>query len=485
MRIEDTSLSPRHYWVDPKVVELFRRWKSEYARESGANEADFHSFVFNRPELVTCVLGEEQSIAWRKETTLSTKNRLDLVVLFYGRSQYDLIECKGPSQPIIKKSETTRYLDKSLNQLAKYRKAFSEGRASDHRFRSLNENPARLILIGDVDGKLPVPDESALLKKELESRPLWRDDFERELLIVTTWDMVLEKALEKAKQIEEAGVVITTSRWCNNVVKDVLGNFAWGRKKRISLPSIDEFMARASGRYELQDSLTLVEARAKAILGLLRELQVSPGSELDTRYLNGQLQLADWMLYEGNGDMPIGQWEHRSTADARDILTKSTHLWTAIIGRLLKALAKDSSEDVLGRTSHVLRYAPEDAKKLLLDDRPVRDRWRFPDPETFATEPLRRPALVSFIHLGYCLAHHGDSEAIVFMNRAAATPHVVNDVAQWNTLHAKQNPENLVIELRKKAEKPTKDQKAFLPWHKAILEATESMLRQLTKCRLS
>jgi hypothetical protein len=270
-----------------------------------------------------------------------------------------------------------------------------------------------------------------------------------------------------------------TSRWCNNVVKDVLGNLAWDkRKKRIYLPSLDEFMARVSGRYALQDSRASVEARATAVINVLKELQVPPNRELDPCSLNSQLQLADWLLYEENGDMPCGQWEHGSTYGALNILATSSALWEAIAGRLLKALAKDRSEDVIGRTSHVLRSAPESAKRLLLNDRAVRKKWKFPNPEALATEPFRRH-LRNFAEIGYCMALHGDAEAIGFMNQAAAIPHVVHDLARWNSLHSKRNPSELMGSLQRKVEAPTENEKPIVPWHKAILEATESVFRQL------
>lgn len=469
----------RHYLVDPKVVREFRRRFSRYARASGANEADFHSFVFNHPELVTCYLGEEQSIAWRKEPTFSTKDRLDMLVLFYGRSQCDLIECKGPRQPIIGEHGTTRHLNASLAQLVRYRNAFMNGRASDRRLRTQSKNQPRLILIGDRQIPIPLPEQAALLKAELEGSPQWKREFAQGLLIVTTWDLLAYEVEDKAKK---AGFV-KTSRWCNNVVKDVLGNFALDRnRRRTSLPSIDEFMEQASDWYDLKGSMTSVKARVTSVIDVLKQLPVLQNRELNPQSLNSQLQIADWMLYEENGDMPCGQWDHSSTYGALDILAKSPLLWTAITGRLLKALAEDSSEDVLGRTSHVLRYAPGRAKKLLLDNRAIRKKWKFPDMEELASEP-KRPAVAIFIQLGYCLAHHGDSEAIAFMNRAAATPDVLNDLARWNTLHAKRNPEKLLKALRRKAEEPTADQKPFLPWHKAILEATEFVFRQLKKSR--
>jgi len=56
MSSEDTSPSPRRYQVDPQAVLEFRRWLSASARASGASELDFHSFVFNHPELVACCL---------------------------------------------------------------------------------------------------------------------------------------------------------------------------------------------------------------------------------------------------------------------------------------------------------------------------------------------------------------------------------------------------------------------------------------------
>ena len=482
MPFEGTSPSLRHYQVDPKFVEQIRRCRSDYARASGASETDFHSSVFNHPELVTCYLGEEQSVAFRKELRFSTGVCVDLFVLFYGRSRCDLIECKGPNEPIIGEHGTTSHLDASLSQLERYRDAFTSGLACDHRFHVYTENRPRLVLIGDVDKRvsIPVPDQGELLEKALQSNQHWKYDYDRDLLIVTTWDMLEEKA----RDAEKTGP-IATSRWCNNVVKDVLGNFAWDKHKHwTSLPSLDQFMERASGTYDLQDSRTLVEARATAVIDVLKQLRGSLDRELDPHFLNSQLQLADWLLYENNGDMPCGQWDHSSTYGALDILAKSPFMWTAITGHLLKALAEDSSEDVLGRTSHVLRYAPEHVKKLLVDDRTVRDKWKFPDPEELATEPLR-PNLVNFIQVGYCLAHHGAEEAVVFMNQAAATPRVVNDLAQWNTLHAKEDPEKLMQSLRQKVEAPTENHRPFLPWHKAIFEATGSRLEQLQKFQQS
>src|SRR5215470_9583412 len=113
MPFDDTNPSQWYYLVDPKAVFEFRRRLSDFARASRANEGDFHSFVFYHPEVVACYLGEEQSVAWSKEATFSTRKRLDLFVSFYGRSRCDLIECKGPRQPLIGKRRTTSHLDKS------------------------------------------------------------------------------------------------------------------------------------------------------------------------------------------------------------------------------------------------------------------------------------------------------------------------------------------------------------------------------------
>jgi hypothetical protein len=476
MPLEDTNSSLRHYQVDPEVADKLCRDTSDLARAGGANEHDFHSSVFNYPELVTYYLGEEQPVAWRKEITSSKDDRMDLFVLFHGQSRCDLIECKGPSRPIIGEHATTPELEKSLRQLARYRDAFKNRTLQDSRLHLYTENQPRLVLIGDAKRQKPTPDvakQAELLKEALQGNPLWNRDYDSELLIVMTWDMLVKRAKEAPQ--------VATSRWCNNVVKRVLGNIAWDKdRQRTSLPSLDEFMYRASGVRGFRDSRTLVEARAAVVIDKLRQLQVSHDKELDTQLFDGQLQLADWLLYENDGDMPCIQWDHASTYGAKDILAEIPSVWTVLIGHLLKALAKDSSDDVLGRTSHVLRYASEHAKKLLVDDRTLRHKWKFPDPEELATEPLR-PALVNFIQIGYCLAHHGAEEAVVFMNQAAATPHVVNDLAVWNTLHAKQDPAKLMGSLRQKAEAPTENQRPFLPWHKAIFEATESLFQQLPK----
>jgi hypothetical protein len=70
------------------------------------------------------------------------------------------------------------------------------------------------------------------------------------------------------------------------------------------------------------------------------------------------------------------------------------------------------------------------------------------------------------------------------MNQAAANPRLLNDIARWDTLHAKENPEQLMQSLRQKAERPTERQKPFLPWHKAIFEADGYMVERLKKAAL-
>jgi hypothetical protein len=462
MPIDVTNPPREHYQVDPTVVEDLQRRRSNYARAGGATEPDLHSFVFLHPELVTCYLDEEQSLVWRKEAKLSTANCVDLLALFYGRSRCDLIECKGPNEPIIGVRGITRNLNKSLAQLSRYRDAFTSGLPPDDRLHINIENRPRLVLIGEVKTRnpIPVPDQAALLEKALRSSDKWKQDYGRGLLIVMTWDMLAEKA-KKAK-------IVPTSRWCNNVVTRVLGNFAWDtERQRTSLPSLDEFMARASA-FNLQDQATLVETRAIEVIKTLKQLRVSPDRE----------------LYQSDGDMCCGQWGHGSTYGAITILDTLPTAWTAITDHLLKALASDTSVDVLGRTSHVLRYVPEHAKKLLVDDRTIRNRWRFPNPEALVTDPLLRPDLVNFMQVGYCLAQHGVEEAVAFMNQAAANPRLLNDIARWDTLHAKENPEQLMQSLRQKAERPTERQKPFLPWHKAIFEADGYMVERLKKAAL-
>jgi hypothetical protein len=302
MSFDETSPAREHYQVDPAVVEDLERRRSNYARAGGARERDLHSFVFLHPELVTCYLDEDQTLVWRQEATLSTADRVDLFAQFYGRSRCDLIECKGPNEPIIDERGITRHLDKSLVQLSRYRDAFTLGLPPDPRLRINIENRPRLLLIGEVEtrNRIPVSKQAVLIEKALQGSDRWKQDYDRRLLVVLTWDMLADKA-KKAR-------AVPTSRWCNNVVTRVLGNFAWDAQRQwTSLPSLDEFMARASV-FNLQDQATLVETRAIEVIKTLKQLQVSPDQELDTESLHSQLQLADWLLYRSDGDMCCGQW---------------------------------------------------------------------------------------------------------------------------------------------------------------------------------
>jgi len=397
-----------------------------------------------------------------------------------------LIECKGPNEPIIgARGAVTQDLWKSLDRLSRYLDAFEEGRLPDPRLRIYIENRPRLVLVGcyktqsDVEtrSRLTVLEQEALIEKQLKSSRRWRADYERKLLVVMTWDSLYKRA----KEASNKGRVVSASRWCNNLVTWVLGNIAYDKDKaKTYLPSLDNFMERASG-LPLGDSAPLVEARAKDVIEALKQLGVSPDRPLDTQSLPSQLQLADWLLYQGNGDMCCGVWSHGSTYPVIDVLEKRPSVWEDIASQLLKALSKDDSVDVLGRTSHVLRYAQGNAKKLLVDDPAMRERWRFPDPEELINDPLRRPDLQNFMQVGYCLALHGVAEAITFMNQAAANRPLLRDLALWDAQHAKEDPEKFMKSLQRKAEQPTEDQKPFLPYHKAICEENEAMIGRLKK----
>jgi hypothetical protein len=208
---------------------------------------------------------KNKAVALRKELTFSTGERVDLAVLFYGQSQYDLIECKGPGEPIVGKRGKTRFLDASLAKLARYRDAFMAGRVCDHRFRTATKYKPRMVLIGDVQRHVPFPveEQGPILSEALRSSQLWKHDYERELLIMATWDMLAKKAAKST-------VEVRTSRWCNNVVKDVLGNFAAEKKKkRTSLPSLEEILHRVTGMGYGGADLGPVGDRARAVIAKL------------------------------------------------------------------------------------------------------------------------------------------------------------------------------------------------------------------------
>jgi hypothetical protein len=81
------------------------------------NEADFQSNLVDYPEILALYMNEAQPFV-RKETNLG-RPRMDILVYFYGASPFDIVECKGPDQPIIgADGRATKYLQAAIKQMS-------------------------------------------------------------------------------------------------------------------------------------------------------------------------------------------------------------------------------------------------------------------------------------------------------------------------------------------------------------------------------
>jgi len=136
-------------------------------------------------------MNEGQPVFVRKETPVG-RDRIDLLLYFYGSSQFDIVECKGRAQPIIGKHGVTNHFMKAIQQADDYRTKFVEGQCRITGDSARDRKP-RIIVIGcSMDSSLSSQQESAIIKKALlaSDRAI---EYEKGTLLVITWRVLAEK----------------------------------------------------------------------------------------------------------------------------------------------------------------------------------------------------------------------------------------------------------------------------------------------------
>ena len=147
--------------------------------------------------------------------------------------------------------------------------------------------------------------------------------------------------------------------------------------------------------------------------------------------------------------MPCGPWEHRATYPLIDLMSGNDEVLYRVTPQLRRILSIDRSQNVVGRASHLARYLPRQAVSSWQEDEKFSQRWTFSDPnELLVTE--KRPDLISFIHMGYCLAAQEVAGAVTFMNRCAGNKGVMADAAAWNFTHAMRDRKALIRSMETK-----------------------------------
>jgi hypothetical protein len=139
--------------------------------------------------------------------------------------------------------------------------------------------------------------------------------------------------------------------------------------------------------------------------------------------------------------------------------------------QLMRILSTDSSEDVIGRASHVTRYLPREDVAAWAKDQTFRLKWTFPD-DPRSLDGLRQ---ISWLHTGYCLAEHGLPDAVSFMNECAENDDVMVNIACWNKKHARRDMDTLLKSLKEKAESNRENMAAFRRWHRRVYDVTLKM----------
>jgi hypothetical protein len=152
----------------------------------GVNEHNLQDLLFERPEIYFHIdenIGLPLTI--RKEVSaplLSNyggRPRADILVQFYGDNELDIIECKGPRQPIIGRSgKITRHFEDAINQANKFRKQIMEGL-----------NRPRMVIVGYCNADFSAESQKSILIEGL-AKSRWLSEFKAKRLTVTTWQIL-------------------------------------------------------------------------------------------------------------------------------------------------------------------------------------------------------------------------------------------------------------------------------------------------------
>jgi len=374
-------------------------------------------------------MNEGQPVFVRKETPVG-RDRIDLLLYFYGSSQFDIVECKGRAQPIIGKHGVTNHFMKAIQQADDYRTKFVEGQCRITGDSARDRKP-RIIVIGcSMDSSLSSQQESAIIKKALlaSDRAI---EYEKGTLLVITWRVLAEKAqadFAADTAVGPDGLLIASRTEINGVARSLLARIVQyvseHQTKGANLTAQLERLVARNLQGECnrllhepdKREIALVSERAQRVLKALEDLQLLQETVMkDPVTAHAALQIADILLYEEDGDLPGGPWVHGATYPLIGLIGKNDKIMDRVTPQLMRILSSDNSEDVIGRASHVARYFPKEVVAAWPNDKVFGLQWTLPNPNELL-EQLRQ---ISFLQMGYCLAIHGLADAVSFMNDCA------------------------------------------------------------------
>lgn len=414
-------------------------------------EYRFLAYLMEHSNRLVAYLGEGGALRWQDEFSIQREQRPDLLAVFYGRVQSDLIEIKGPLQPLLclERSERPRHLkpharfNAHLQQLYGYRDAFQ------FTGQNVGLRPPRMVLIGDVSPaarreglNTDVDQQKDVITSMARASKEWAEDYDRGALVILTWDMLARHDADTPSQLEK-----------------------WVRR---TAPM--GFFGKFSGLLsDLQRSA--LDARFEELGSALQRMRLQRKFDITSTFSTPpELMLAEIATYRQEGDLPVGPWMHGDTHQMLNLLGRDPSIWDQLAQGLENILRFDRAESVIGRATHLLRYAPPSVMRDALRGLALRD-WTFPEPRELLDGKARHD-LAAYAHVGYCLAWHGDEAAINFLNRAARDKQIMTDLGRWNVLHAGQGAGALMASLKDKAEGTAPRLQPFKPWHRAIADVT-------------
>lgn len=449
---------------------------------SGASELDLQSLFFQYPLFLGLATGAGEPVFIRKGTKLSVRYP-DFLIFFYGAASFDIFEVKRPSNTVIThKGTLTKKTEKGIEQLLLYDRIFQKGRSSIiGGGKTEGLLPPRLILVaggyvapGDsLSGKCTPKDDFERIAEAM-GKSKYQDLFRSKRLIVTTSATLIE-----ATQVAKKKQALLSSSEANRQI-----GRRWARQ-RVSLAA--SFVITEPGAtwqkvgrsvqdkpFGLIEEGTPVSRIAEEYSDQLLQTisHILPGPPDSTNLLNATMLLSEICLYEQDGDLPIGRWEHTATYRALDLLKglPSQHQ-EHLVHQLSRIMAVDRSEDVIGAMSHMGRKFPA-LTEYMRSERAWGNRLR----AIYEARSSRRPLTIMDAHIAYLLALHGDNSAADLLNQFAQNKAMMADVASWNLLHAYRKPKGLLESMHQKANSDDDNLRRFKSWHQAVYSGYSTML---------
>lgn len=435
-------------------------------RPKRPNEHTFQAIAFLAPQMLSMFLDSGDPIIIRQEPS-AERDRADIVVQFHGAAGMDVVEIKGPRQPIIgQRGRPLNSLRKAIEQVTNYKHLLSRTETRSG-LPPLDSRTCRRVVIGFSECRQSAAEEATVVRRYLESELPSEAPSLGNSLVVASWQALLEKVLPRCEgRVGSLGGRLVV----NGVAREVIANqielwrsrlgqaACYGRLagliKQVEKETLDSNvvangLVRNTGAASARQTKE-VDARLSAAIAILAKIAIAAPSRCPV-VTSPLLQLVDVALYQDAGDIAFGRWEHRSTHPVIALLNTRSALWDLASPGLGAALKADYGDDVVGFCSHMARYCPTIEALGLRSS--VGARWRFDAPSMFL-EKSQRKLFLQTAHMAYMMSCHKHPEATAFLNECAtmANRRLIGDVVLWNKVHSSRDGRALRRELRSKGE---------------------------------